>query len=83
MKTLKSRIVVITGAGSGIGRSLALESARRGARLALCDVNDTGLAETLTVRVDGEFGLHAGDNVWLTPDADKIHKFDAEGLRIA
>ena len=46
MKTLKSRIVVITGAGSGIGRSLALESARRGARLALCDVNDTGLAET-------------------------------------
>ena len=61
MKTLKSRIVVITGAGSGIGRSLALESARRGARLALCDVNDTGLAETaaacdgaevLTARVD-------------------------------
>ena len=46
-------------------------------------VHDTGLAETLTVRVDGEFGLHAGDTVWLTPDADKIHKFDAEGLRIA
>jgi NAD(P)-dependent dehydrogenase (short-subunit alcohol dehydrogenase family) len=40
------KVAVITGAGSGIGRALGLELARRGARLALCDVNDDGLAET-------------------------------------
>ncbi|MCP1168839.1 ABC transporter ATP-binding protein [Limimaricola litoreus] len=46
-------------------------------------VHDTGLAETLTIRAGGEVGLHHGDTVFLTPQADKIHRFDAEGLRIA
>ncbi|GAB3681212.1 SDR family NAD(P)-dependent oxidoreductase [Salinisphaera aquimarina] len=46
MKDLNSKVVVITGAGSGIGRSLATLCARRGARLALCDVDDDGLAQT-------------------------------------
>jgi len=39
-------------------------------------------SRTLTVRVGGEFTARHGDVVYLTPDADKIHKFDAEGLRI-
>lgn len=37
---------VITGAGSGLGRALALELAGRGARLLLADIDDTGLEET-------------------------------------
>ncbi|MFK7986345.1 MAG: SDR family NAD(P)-dependent oxidoreductase [Sandaracinaceae bacterium] len=40
------RVSVITGAGSGIGQALALELARRGSDLALCDVNEAGLEET-------------------------------------
>ena len=47
MKSLKDKVVVITGAGSGIGRALAVDIARRGGLLALSDVNETGLAETV------------------------------------
>jgi multiple sugar transport system ATP-binding protein len=46
-------------------------------------VHDTGLADDITVRVNGEFELHSGDDVYLTPDLDKLHRFNAEGLRIA
>src|SRR5215470_6923575 len=35
--------VVVTGAANGIGRSIALEAARRGARLALLDIDRPGL----------------------------------------
>ena len=48
MKDFKGRVAAITGAGSGIGRALANDLARRGAHLALSDIDDTGLAETVS-----------------------------------
>jgi len=39
--------MMITGAGSGLGREIALRWARDGWQLALSDVNEAGLAETL------------------------------------
>lgn len=42
---LHGKTVVVTGAGSGIGRETALLSARRGADLIVCDVDGAGLAE--------------------------------------
>lgn len=47
MKHFKDRVAAITGAGSGMGRTLAQDLARRGCHLALSDVNETGLAETV------------------------------------
>ncbi|HET7691055.1 MAG TPA: SDR family NAD(P)-dependent oxidoreductase [Nocardioidaceae bacterium] len=49
MKTLNGKVVVITGAGSGIGRALALDAADRGAVLALSDWNTEGLGETASM----------------------------------
>lgn len=46
MKTLSNKTVAITGAGSGIGRALAVRLSAEGARLALSDVNEATLAET-------------------------------------
>jgi NAD(P)-dependent dehydrogenase (short-subunit alcohol dehydrogenase family) len=46
MKDLKGKVAVVTGAASGIGRELALACAAEGARLAIADVDEKGLAET-------------------------------------
>jgi len=47
MKTLKDKVAAITGAGGGIGRATAILMARQGCHLALSDVNEAGLADTV------------------------------------
>ncbi len=44
--TLHGRTVLVTGAGSGIGQATALACAHRGARLAICDLDENGLHGT-------------------------------------
>jgi len=46
VSNLSGKAVLVTGAGSGIGRATALECARRGASLLLCDIDEAGLGET-------------------------------------
>ncbi len=46
MEGFAGKVAVVTGAGSGIGRALAIELARSGAKLAISDVDTEGLAQT-------------------------------------
>ena len=55
MKTWTNAVVVITGAGSGIGRELALQAAERGAAVIATDHNTVSLEETK--KIGGQRGL--------------------------
>jgi NAD(P)-dependent dehydrogenase (short-subunit alcohol dehydrogenase family) len=46
VREFAGKVAAITGAGSGIGRALAVDLAGRGAQLALSDIDEDGLAET-------------------------------------
>ncbi|OXM68314.1 MULTISPECIES: SDR family oxidoreductase [Amycolatopsis] len=52
MKRYVGRVVLITGAGQGLGRAMARRFADEGASLALCDVNEAAVKETAADCID-------------------------------
>ena len=43
------------------------------------DMEDFG---SVTARTPGEYGIRAGDAVWLTPKPDRVHRFDEAGMAL-
>lgn len=70
MDAFSGKVAVVTGAGSGLGRALAGELAARGARLALCDTDESGLAETAGLAGGGAY-YEAVD----VGDREAMHRF--------
>ncbi len=56
---LENHIAVVTGAGSGIGRAIALGYAREGAQVVVLDINGETAAKTAAdIRADGGKAQH-------------------------
>ena len=51
---IREKVFVVTGAGNGIGREVALGLLARGARVAAVDLSETGLAETAKLAQAGD-----------------------------
>src|SRR5476649_178961 len=64
------KTIVITGAGSGIGRATALIFAREGANVVCADINGAGVTETVE-QVNAKSGNLGGQALALTIDVTK------------
>jgi len=65
---LKDRIAVVTGAGSGLGRSIAIGLAKAGATVALLDIDQTALKETRELILNSKFSILNSDVMVLPGD---------------
>ena len=74
MKELRERVVVVTGAGSGIGRALAQAFAAAGSKLVLADIDPESLDETIA-------GLDASDAIAVPTDVTRQDAVDALAAR--
>jgi short-subunit dehydrogenase len=78
MWDLTGGVAVVTGAGSGIGRELAKRLAREKMALALADINEATLKETLTQI--GDAGVSISSHVLNVADAKQVEQFAADVL---
>lgn len=72
MKELKGSVVALTGAASGIGRSLAINLAREGCSLALADIDQEGLEQTAEIINDK--GIQVTTHVLDVADRKKVYQ---------
>ncbi len=83
MSQIKNSLIIITGAGSGIGRALTLQTAAKGAKVVACDVNESSLDETIKLAhgKPEKYVLDVADANQITHFADElIQKYPNEAI---
>ncbi|GAA0689711.1 SDR family oxidoreductase [Marinobacterium maritimum] len=76
---LKDKVVVVTGGGRGLGRSMALELAGKGAKLALVDLNQADLDETAGLCM--ELGVEARTYIANVADEPQVEQLFTDIVR--
>ena len=76
MSQIKDSVFIVTGAASGIGRALAIQAAAAGAKVIATDLNETGLAETISL-AKGTIEGYSLD----VSDAEQIKAFANETIK--
>lgn len=66
MKNLESKVAIITGGGSGIGRASAILLASKGAKIVIADVDETGANETIS-----QITAAKGEAIFVKTDTSK------------
>jgi NAD(P)-dependent dehydrogenase (short-subunit alcohol dehydrogenase family) len=77
VESFEGKLAVVTGGGSGMGRELVVQLAAAGCAVALCDVNEAGMAET-AARATG--GTRVTTHVCNVADAGAVERFRDEVL---
>ena len=73
MKNLQNKTAAITGAASGIGRATALNLALKGCNIAIADMNESGMNET--VAMAEKFNVKVSTHLLDVTDRDAIYQF--------
>ena len=80
MRDFRNKVAAITGAGSGMGRALALELASRGCAVAIADIGTAALDETRSLLRDAQVGVSS--HIVDVADRAAMERFAADVVRI-
>jgi short-subunit dehydrogenase len=74
---INTKVIVVTGAGSGMGRELAIQLVKKGAKVALVDINEDSLRETASLCGDSFSSIH----VLSIADQAAVHALPEEVIK--